>query len=95
MSIDVPAQELFDKALDVLLKKHQDYGPDNIAYAPGGPLNGLRVRMHDKLTRLNYLLDSGQTPNYESLEDTLLDLGNYAFIGVLVLRGQWPNVPQR
>lgn len=78
---------------EVLFKKHEDYGPMNIAGAPGGPMNGLRVRMYDKLARLNNLIDSGDTPNYESLEDTLLDLANYAIIGILVQRGQWEGVP--
>ncbi len=73
----------------ILLKKQQDYGPLNISHAPGGAMNGLRVRMHDKLARLNNLIDTGNTPNYESVEDTLIDLANYAIIGLLVQRGQW------
>ena len=73
----------------IMLKKHADYGPTNISNAPGGAMNGLRVRMHDKLARLNNLVDKGNTPNYESIEDTLLDLANYAIIGLLVQRGQW------
>lgn len=76
-----------------MVKKHKDYGPMNIAGAPGGPMNGLRVRMYDKLARLNNLVDSGNTPNYESIEDTLLDLANYAIIGLLVQRGQWEGLP--
>jgi hypothetical protein len=73
----------------ILLKKQQDYGPLNIALAPGGPMNGLRVRMYDKLARLNNLADKAATPNFESIEDTLIDLANYAIIGLLVQRGQW------
>ena len=81
--------------LRILIQKQQDYGPLNISLAPGGPLNGLRVRMYDKLARLSNLVDTGDTPNYESLEDTLLDLANYAIIGVLVQRGQWEGVPEQ
>jgi hypothetical protein len=77
----------------IMLKKHEDYGPMNISGAPGGPMNGLRVRMYDKLARLNNLVDTGDTPNYESVEDTLLDLANYAIIGLLVQRGQWEGIP--
>jgi hypothetical protein len=80
----------FKEAQDILLKKHHDYGPKNISMAPGGPLNGLRVRMWDKISRLSNLMDRNTAANYESLEDTLIDLGNYALIGVLVLRRQWP-----
>ena len=76
---------------ELLLTKHADYGPKNISESPGGPLNGLRVRMHDKLARLNNLVDSGADPRHESLEDTFKDMANYAIIGLLVLRGQWDN----
>jgi hypothetical protein len=89
----------FEKAVEkvyadsqaVLLNKHLDYGPKNISGSPGGPLNGLRVRMHDKLARINHLMDSGATPQNESLEDSFLDLANYAIIAQLVIRGEWPN----
>jgi len=86
-------QSILDELAVIMVKKHQDYGPMNIAGAPGGPMNGLRVRMYDKLARLNNLVDSGDTPNYESIEDTLLDLANYAIIGLLVQRGQWEGLP--
>lgn len=78
----------------ILLKKHKDYGPYNIAHAPGGPLNGLRVRMYDKLSRINNLLEyNHDTPNYESIEDSFVDLANYAIIGLLVQKGQWEGLP--
>ena len=74
---------------DLLLSKHRDYGPKNISLAPGGAINGLRVRMHDKLARINNLFDSGADPQHESLEDSFKDMANYAIIGLLVLREQW------
>ena len=86
------AADITDELLDILYKKHQDYGPLNIAHAPGGALNGLRVRMHDKLARINHLVDNGDTPNYETIEDTLIDLANYAIIGLMVQRGQWAGI---
>ena len=87
------AQVIVNQLLRTLYDKHKDYGPMNIAGAPGGAMNGLRVRMYDKLARLNNLIDTGDTPKYESLEDTLLDLANYAIIGLLVQRGQWEGLP--
>jgi hypothetical protein len=86
------AKAITIQLLTILYKKHEDYGPMNIAGAPGGAMNGLRVRMYDKLARLNNLVDTGDTPNYESIEDTLIDLANYAIIGLLVQRGQWKGV---
>jgi len=76
----------------VLLAKHRDYGPKNISQSPGGALNGLRVRMHDKLARINHLIDNKATPENEALIDSFLDLANYAIIAQLVLRKEWPNV---
>ena len=76
---------------ELLLSKHKDYGPKNISQAPGGAVNGLRVRMHDKLARINNLIDSGANPEHESLEDSFKDMANYAIIGLLVLRKQWDN----
>ncbi len=84
-------QQKFQNAKSVLLQKQKDYGPKNISEAPGGPLNGLRVRMHDKMARINHLVDSGATPENESLKDSFLDLANYAIIAMLVLDGEWPS----
>ena len=81
--------ETFDELKELLIKKHIDYGPKNISDSPGGPLNGLRVRMHDKLARINNLVDKGATPQYEALEDSFKDMANYSIIALLVLRNKW------
>lgn len=85
---------IYDELMSVLLAKHRDYGPKNIADAPGGALNGLRVRIHDKIARINnlyeYMEDTGGfQPQYESIEDSFKDLANYAIIALLVLRDKW------
>jgi hypothetical protein len=84
-------QQKFQHAKHVLLSKHKDYGPKNIAHSPGGPLNGLRVRMWDKFARINNLIDSKKKPEHESLRDSFLDMANYAIIAMLVLDDEWPN----
>lgn len=76
---------------NLLISKHNDYGPKNISQSPGGPLNGLRVRMWDKFARINNLVDNNVDPQNESLEDSFKDMANYAIIGLLVLQGKWPN----
>jgi hypothetical protein len=81
--------QYFDIQADLLLRKHRDYGPQNIAAAPTGAINGLRVRMHDKMARINHLVDSGKDPENESLRDSFMDLANYAVIALLVLDGEW------
>lgn len=83
--------ETYDELAELMLKKHKDYGPKNISESPGGPLNGLRVRMHDKLARINNLIDNNKQPENESFEDSFKDMANYAIIGLLVLRGKWDN----
>lgn len=89
--LEVNLNNLSKELNDLLLSKHKDYGPKNISQAPGGPINGLRVRMHDKLARINNLVDSGASPEHESLEDSFKDMANYAIIGLLVLRNKWDN----
>jgi hypothetical protein len=81
--------QTYAEAQELLIRKHKDYGPKNISQSPGGPLNGLRVRMHDKMARINNLIDSGATPENESLRDSFIDMANYALIALLVLDGNW------
>jgi len=83
---------IMDQAGNLLVRKHHDYGPKNIAHSPGGPLNGLRVRMWDKIARINNLVDSNVNPSNESLRDSFLDLLNYSAIAMMVLDGKWPEV---
>ena len=80
-----------DEAVEILIKKHEDYGPENISRAPGGPVNGLTVRLHDKVARLANLLKTGNEANYESMRDTFIDISNYGLIGIMVLDGSWDN----
>lgn len=84
---------VMDRAGNLLISKHHDYGPLNIARSPGGPINGLRVRMWDKIARINHLVDSNSAPQNESLRDSFMDLLNYSAIAIMVLDGNWPEVP--
>lgn len=88
-SFNTEVANVFKELEELLLSKHKDYGPKNISQSPGGPLNGLRVRLWDKLARLNNLTDKKSLPQHESLEDTFKDMANYAVIGLLVLRDKW------
>ena len=80
-----------NREAELLLSKHNDYGPRNIAAAPGGPLRGLAVRMHDKVERIDHLLSKGVDPQHESMADSFRDLANYGTIGQLVISGEWPT----
>ena len=83
---------VLDSAGNLLIRKHHDYGPKNVAHSPGGPLNGLRVRMWDKVARINNLVDSKVNPSNESLRDSFVDLLNYSAIAIMVLDETWPEL---
>lgn len=80
----------FDYLHDLLLRKHQNYGPLNILQSPGSALNGLRVRIWDKLARINHMIDHDvEDAVGEPLLETFGDLANYGVIGRLVILDQF------
>jgi hypothetical protein len=80
--------ELTNVMSEIFAKKRHDYGQTTEeTYKKFGPVSML-TRMHDKMGRLDTLLGSGDK-NYvedERVEDTLLDLANYALITILEMR---------
>lgn len=73
---------LFIKAAALLQKKRQDYrsGIPLVEYFPYGH-KSYQQMLHTKKLRIDSLvkvIESGGTPNFESLSDTLVDLANYA-----------------
>lgn len=91
------AQELYH----LFCKKQHDYGPTNIAV---GGLDGVAIRVSDKVSRLWRLLGIGAyrggdkgarldpANTDESLRDTLLDLADYGIIAALVHDGAWKTM---
>jgi hypothetical protein len=93
---------ILDKSYDIGLKKNHDYGSANITNF--GVL-GVLVRLNDKVQRVrNLLLGMGAfniTTNLnstnkmkvsdEKVEDTLMDMINYATYGNMLLDGIWFN----
>ncbi len=84
------AQEVYD----VFCKKQADYGPTNIGV---GGTQGITVRLGDKISRLFELLgltdrENPGKPANESVRDTMVDIGDYGIIGMIVLDGEWPLV---
>ncbi len=70
------------EALELFTKKNQDYGDSFATYGPVGVI----VRMGDKISRLSSITKSGITlVNNESIRDTLIDLHNYAAMGIMLL----------
>ena len=80
------------ECVKLLDEKQKDYGPRNISRFGA---KGLSVRLYDKVERLaNLLLDRGELPKNESLEDTFKDIANYGLIGLMLLRDEWPGEEQ-
>jgi hypothetical protein len=93
MNKDIP--ETFEEAVDAtlfemrktMIDKQRDYGPGNIA--DFGEL-GVLIRSNDKIARLkNLLYENPNEPTNESIDDTWLDIGNYALIAMMLRRNLW------
>ena len=71
----------------VFTSKRQDYGQTSTETVEKfGPIS-MYIRMYDKMGRLENLMVKGQTDHVgEAIEDTLLDLANYAVITILEMR---------
>lgn len=70
------------EALELFKRKNADYGD---AFATYGTV-GVIVRMGDKMQRLISVSNKGVSlVDTESLRDTLIDLYNYAAMGVMLI----------
>ena len=75
-------KKITNEIAQILLKKNQDYGGASFDLG----LNGNMVHLWDKVSRYKTLLSKyNQSPNFESLEDTLKDIIGYAIIGLHIL----------
>ena len=90
--------ELQKQQLNLFSKKMMDYGLGNISL--GGNLNslddknyalqGIQIRLTDKVNRLKNLFKNGENfVKDESVEDTFMDIANYGIIGLLLLKDKW------
>ena len=71
-----------DEGLNLFERKNRDYGD---AFATYGTV-GVLVRMGDKIMRLQSITNKGITlVDDERLRDTLIDLHNYAAMGIMLL----------
>ncbi len=80
-------KEVTEEITQLLLRKNEDYGGASFELG----LNGNMVHIYDKANRYRTLIEKmhkGQTPNFESIEDTLKDIMGYAIIGLLILKNE-------
>ena len=74
-------ETLTKKAADTYRRKNADYG-DSFTKTREAIPHAILVRLHDKLNRLTTLMLNGgvQKVKDENIDDTLLDLANYALM---------------
>lgn len=78
------------EAMDLFKKKNADSGD---AFAEHG-LCGILVRLGNKLKKFENITSQGNTlVNDEKLRDTLIDLYNYAGLGILLYDEKTPSCP--
>lgn len=85
-------EELLNYIHNMYITKNHDYG-DSVhdTYKKYG-LTSFLVRMEDKLNRVRTLNKNGDIQvSTEKIEDTLLDLANYAILAVLELKSEENN----
>jgi hypothetical protein len=78
--------QIVAEVIELLLKKNEDYGSASFDLG----LNGNMVHIWDKAKRYKTLvekhfLQTGVSPNFESIRDTLKDIIGYAIIGIVIL----------
>ena len=100
LNIDSKIEEhlkICNKIHQLYIDKNSDYGDSvNDTFKKFG-MDAFLVRMYDKLNRV-YSLTRTQAEakvNDEKIEDTLLDLANYAMIALVELKNEKSNLCQR
>ena len=72
----------------LLIKKNKDYNNsfdrtvDEYGYVV------IAIRLEDKINRLNNLMKNNNEVNYESIEDTLLDIAGYCVLSLIYLENK-------
>ncbi|MBZ9583311.1 DUF1599 domain-containing protein [Citrobacter freundii] len=80
-------RSITEDIIQILLKKNADYGGASFDLG----LNGNMVHLWDKVRRYRTLVEKnnkGESPNFESIEDTLKDIIGYAIIGQIILNNE-------
>lgn len=79
-------KKITDRMLDTYSRKNHDYGNSFDQSLDKWGLTVSAIRLGDKLNRFeSYVKNGSFTVNDEGVEDTLLDLANYAIMTVIYL----------
>lgn len=83
--LDEAFEKICQEMLKTFIKKHKDYGKDNILDI--GEL-GIAFRINEKTSRLKNLLSKKIQAMNETIDDSWLDIAVYAVIAILY-RKKW------
>jgi len=79
---------ILDEMRDTYIDKNSDYGDSFDKTIDEFGLVAPAIRMSDKLNRFKKLIKAQQNVKDESIEDTLLDLANYAVLTLMHIRNE-------
>lgn len=79
---------ILDEMRDTYINKNSDYGDSFDKTIDEFGLVAPAIRMSDKLNRFKKLIKAQQNVKDESIEDTLLDLANYAVLTLMHIRNE-------
>lgn len=86
-------REIANELADLYSKKNRNYGDSfGQLYRDLGPISGL-VPLHNKLDRITNLI-KGDSNYFESIEDNLRDLANYAIMNLIEMEYAKKNSPK-
>jgi hypothetical protein len=83
-SLDEAFNLICTEALETFIKKHKDYGKENVLEMEE---LGIAIRGSEKLSRLKNLLLHQLKPENESLDETWIDIAVYSVIALMMRRG--------
>lgn len=81
---------IFKEGHDLMINKNSDYSGKRIDNISITGIEGISVRLLDKVSRFYNLTHTNkQFVKDESIRDTLIDIMNYANIGIQLIDGVW------
>lgn len=81
-------EEICNYIHDLYTKKNRDYGDSMHPLYEEYGLTAFMILFSTKINRIKSLIKCNDKPNYESIEDSLMDLANYAIIAVTELKAE-------
>lgn len=98
VTFDQAFGRIYDQALNILIEKQHSYGPRNVeelgfygvfSRLSSDKIERIKNALNGKIENGKAIVDIDESLSDESIEDTLIDIMNYAAILIAVRRNQW------